>query len=213
MSLWAIVPIKPLRRGKSRLSDNYSEEDRAALNREMLVHTIERLKKVKGVEKILVVSRDPEALSIARNLGAQTLLESGNPGLNLALARASLIAKAYKARGVLVIPADLPLLEPDDVQEMISKVNGKPTVVIAPDRRNEGTNALLVAPPDLIRFDFGPRSYNRHVSHGKHAAAELHIIEKESFALDLDCPDDLEALGDRLPYFTGDEITESFIPS
>jgi len=212
MSLWAIVPIKPLRRGKSRLAKDYSDEDRMNLNREMLVHTIERLKKVKGVEKILVVSRDPEALSVARNLGAQTLLESGNPGLNLALARATLIAKAYKARGVLVIPADLPLLDPDDVQEMISLANGKPAVVIAPDRHNQGTNALLITPPDLIRFDFGQGSYDRHCAHAIKVGADLQVVEKESFALDLDTPDDLEVLGDRLPYFNEEAVTDSYVP-
>ena len=212
MSLWAIVPIKPLRRGKSRLAQEYSEEDRIGLNREMLSHTVERLKKVKGLEKIMVVSRDPEALSVARNLGAQTLLESGNPGLNLAVARACLIAKAYKVRGVLVIPADLPLLDPEDVQEMISMANGKPTVVIAPDRRNEGTNALLVAPPDLIRFDYGKGSFDRHVAHAIRAGADLQVVVKESFALDLDWPEDLELLGDRLPYFNEEAITESFVP-
>jgi len=151
MSLWAIVPIKPLRRGKSRLAKDIPEEERIELNREMLIHTLKRLKQVKGLEKILVVSRDPEALSVAREHGAQTLLESGHPGLNVALERASLVAKAYKVRGVLIIPADLPLLEPEDVPEMIGKVNGKPAVAIAPDRHNEGTNAMLVAPTDLIK--------------------------------------------------------------
>jgi len=212
MSLWAIVPIKPLRRGKSRLAKDYSDEERTKLNREMLVQTVERLQKVKGVEKILVVSRDPEALSIARNLGAQSLLENGNPGLNLALTRASLIAKAYKARGVLIIPADLPLLDPDDVQQMIGLANGKPAVVIAPDRHHEGTNAMLVSPPDLIRFDYGKGSFDRHCAHAIRAGADLQVVEKESFGLDLDWPEDLEALGDRLPYFHEDEITESFVP-
>jgi 2-phospho-L-lactate guanylyltransferase (CobY/MobA/RfbA family) len=113
---------------------------------------------------------------------------------------------------VLVIPADLPLLDPEDVQEMISMANGKPTVVIAPDRRNEGTNALLVAPPDLIRFDYGKGSFDRHVAHAIRAGADLHVVEKESFALDLDWPEDLELLGDRLPYFNEEAITESFVP-
>ncbi|MCB9136191.1 MAG: 2-phospho-L-lactate guanylyltransferase [Anaerolineales bacterium] len=212
MSLWAVVPIKPLRRGKSRLSSKYSEEERMILNREMLRHTIERLQQVKGLEKILVVSRDPEALTVARKMGAQTLLESGNPGLNVALTRASLLAKAYKVRGVLVIPADLPLLEPEDVQEMISMVNGKPAVVIAPDRHHEGTNAMLVAPPDLIKFDYGKGSFERHRDQALRAGADLRIVEKESFSLDLDWPEDLDAVGDRLPYFDEDELTESWVP-
>lgn len=212
MSLWAVVPIKPLRRGKSRLSSRYTEEERMILNREMLRHTIERLQQVKGIEKILVVSRDPEALTVARKMGAQTLLESGNPGLNLALARASLLAKAYKARGIIVIPADLPLLEPDDVQEIIHRVNGKPTVVIVPDRHHEGTNVMLVAPPDVIPFDYGKGSFARHRSHAEEAGVEVQIVEKESIGLDLDWPEDLELVGDRLPYFDEEGMTESWVP-
>lgn len=215
MSLWAVVPIKPLRRGKSRLSSKYSEEERMILNREMLRHTIERLQQVKGLEKILVVSRDPEALTVARKLGAHTLLESGNPGLNMALARASLLAKAYKARGIIVIPADLPLLEPEDVQEMINMVNGKPAVVIAPDRHHEGTNVMLVAPPDLIEFNYGKGSFERHRAEALEAGADLRIVEKESMALDLDWPEDLELVGDRyrLRYFDFEEaVTESWVP-
>lgn len=215
MSLWAVVPIKPLRRGKSRLSSKYSEEERMILNREMLRHTIERLQQVKGLEKILVVSRDPEALTVARKMGAQTLLESGNPGLNMALARASLLAKAYKARGIIVIPADLPLLEPEDVQEMINMVNGKPAVVIAPDRHHEGTNVMLVAPPDLIEFNYGKGSFERHRAEAIEAGADLRIVEKESMALDLDWPEDLELVGDRyrLRYFDFEEaVTESWVP-
>lgn len=215
MSLWAVVPIKPLRRGKSRLSSKYSEEERMILNREMLRHTIERLQQVKGLEKILVVSRDPEALTVARKMGAQTLLESGNPGLNMALARASLLAKAYKARGIIVIPADLPLLEPEDVQEMINMVNGKPAVVIAPDRHHEGTNVMLVAPPDLIEFNYGKGSFERHRAEALEAGADLRIVEKESMALDLDWPEDLELVSDRyrLRYFDIEEaVTESWVP-
>jgi 2-phospho-L-lactate guanylyltransferase len=213
MSLWAVIPIKPLRRGKSRLSSRYSEEERMILNREMLQHTIERLQQVKGLEKILVVSRDPEALTVARKLGAQTLLESGNPGLNMALARASLLAKAYKARGIIVIPADLPLLEPEDIQEMINMVNGKPAVVIAPDRHHEGTNVMLVAPPDLIEFHYGKGSFERHCAEAYEAGADVRIVEKESMGLDLDWPEDLELVGDRLPYFDlEEEMTESWAP-
>lgn len=36
MSIWAILPVKPLRRGKSRLAGALTEEERAALNEELL---------------------------------------------------------------------------------------------------------------------------------------------------------------------------------
>ena len=63
MTLWAIVPVKPLRRGKSRLAGTLSEDKRTELNRALLEHTLETLSVVKEVDEVLVVSRDPNALT------------------------------------------------------------------------------------------------------------------------------------------------------
>ena len=194
MSLWAIVPVKPLRRGKSRLSDVLTEEERIELNKRLLVATVETLKQVKSIDQILVVSRDPEALAAARGAGARTLLENGHPELNVGLTRAAMVASVYKAHGVLVMPADLPLLDPEDVQAMIALSKPAPSVVIAPDRRSEGTNALLLIPPDIIAFDYGPGSFQRHCERARIAGAQLDVIEANSLALDLDVPEDLQLL-------------------
>ena len=198
MSLWAIVPVKPLRRGKSRLSDVLTEDERSELSRRMLMATVETLKKVKSIEHILVVSRDSEALAVARNAGARTLLENGHPELNIGLTRAAMVANAYKAHGVLVLPADLPLLDPEDVRGMIALSKPGPCVVISPDRRNEGTNALLLTPPDVIAFDYGEGSFNRHCERARIAGAHLEVFEADSLALDLDLPEDLDLIGATL---------------
>src|SRR5512142_816581 len=160
MTLWAIVPVKPLRRGKSRLAPAMTDDERAELNRTLLEHTLRTLTGLKEVEQVLVVSRDSEALSLARDLGARTVQEDGAPALNTALRRATVIAQVYASSGVLVIPADLPLLAPDDVLTLLSRATNPPVVVIAPDRRRKGTNALLLAPADLIEYDFGGDSFS-----------------------------------------------------
>ena len=97
MALWAVVPVKPLRRGKSRLSGVLSDEERTSLNRKLLTHTIDTLIELPELEQVLVVSRDPEALALARYRGARTVLEDGAPHLNVALARATVIATTYAA--------------------------------------------------------------------------------------------------------------------
>jgi len=43
MALWAIIPVKPLRRGKSRLAKVMSADKRADLNQYLLEHTIQVL--------------------------------------------------------------------------------------------------------------------------------------------------------------------------
>src|SRR5215212_5940039 len=152
MTLWAIVPVKPLRRGKSRLAGVLSEEQRTELNRNLLQNTLKTLAEIKELEEVLVISRDPAALTIARNYGARTVREDGQPELNTALKRATAIAQVYAIRGVLVLPADLPLVTRDDILTLISRAGEPPVVVIAPDRHGTGTNALLISPAGLIEY-------------------------------------------------------------
>lgn len=198
MALWAIVPVKPLRRGKSRLAGVLSPEERNDLNRRLLTHTLETLNAIPEIEQILVISRDQAALSLAREHGARTVLENGSPELNVALARATIVAKNYATRGLLIVPADLPLISPEDVIAMLDIAVDPPVVVLAPDHRRQGTNALLVCPIGLIEYDFGPGSFQRHCERALQAGARLEILELPSLALDMDMPEDLEMVIEKL---------------
>jgi 2-phospho-L-lactate guanylyltransferase len=198
MTLWTIVPVKPLRRGKSRLSDVLSPDERADLNRSLLVHTLETLTAIPEIEHVLVISRDPGALALAREHGARTVQENGAPELNVALARATLVARSYATRGVLIIPADLPLITPEDVRAMLQRIQEPPVVIVSPDRHRQGTNALLVCPAGLIEYDFGPGSFQRHCERARQAGARLEIFELPSLALDVDLPEDLEKVSEEL---------------
>jgi 2-phospho-L-lactate guanylyltransferase len=202
MTLWAIVPVKPLRRGKSRLSGTLSEDERAHLNQDLLEHTLKTLNELKEVEQVLVVSRDPQALTIARAHGARTVREDGAPHLNTALTRATVVSKVYATSGVLVLPADLPLLSRQDILTLIERSNEPPVVVIAPDRHRKGTNALLISPAGLIEYDFGKDSFRRHCERARRAGARLEIVELPSLGLDLDLPEDLEMI-QKLAAFDG----------
>jgi 2-phospho-L-lactate guanylyltransferase len=204
MTLWAIVPVKPLRRGKSRLANVLSQEERADLNRKLLIHTIDTLTAIPEIEQVLVVSRDQAALALAREHGARTVQEKGAPQLNIALARATVVVKNYVTRGVLIVPADLPLISPEDVRAMLERVQAAPVVVVAPDRHRQGTNALLVCPVGLIDYDFGPDSFQRHCDRAQQAGARLEICELPSLALDVDLPEDLDLVESELN--TGFEI-------
>lgn len=194
MTLWAIVPVKPLRRGKSRLAGVLSEDERTELNRLLLQNTLKTLSELKEVEEVLVISRDPQALTMARNYGARTVREDGQPGLNTALKRATVVAQLYATGGVLVLPADLPLITREDVLTLVGHAGEPPAVVIAPDRHGKGTNALLISPTGLIEYDFGEDSFARHCQRAKEAGARLEIVDLPSLGLDLDLPEDLELI-------------------
>jgi 2-phospho-L-lactate guanylyltransferase len=195
MTIWAIVPVKPLRRGKSRLAGMLTEDQRTRLNRYLLEHTLTTLNNVAEIEHSLVVSRDPAALALTREMGGRTVLEDGAPQFNTAIQRATMVAKAHGAHAVLVLPADIPLLVPSEVQHLLTLGKRPPVVVIAPDRRQDGTNGLFVNPAGLIEYGYGPGSFQRHSERVHLAGARLEIVHSESIGLDLDLPEDLELLG------------------
>ncbi len=200
MTIWAIVPVKPLRRGKSRLAGVLSEEERADLNRHLLQNTVSTLKNIPEIEHVLVVSRDQSALSLARDLGARTVLENGSPQLNVALERATIVAQTYETSGVLILPADLPLITPEDVNRMLEQATDPPVVVVAPDRHRRGTNALLVSPAGLIEYQYGANSFERHCELARDAGARVEVCDLPSLNLDLDVPEDLELIEERLDF-------------
>jgi len=203
MSLWAIVPIKPLRRGKSRLSEILSEKERYKLNHQLFLNTIEVLRGVDEISDILVVSRDSDVLTESREFGVRTVTENGAPELNNALRRASLFSRAFSTEGVLIVPADIPLLTPQDLRDFLSKRTEPPMLVISPDRRRQGTNMLLVDPADLLTFSYGQDSFNRHIALAHSQGADVVIYENERIALDLDIPEDFDLLRAResIPVF------------
>ena len=194
MIVWAIVPIKPLRHSKSRLSAVLSRDERARLSQRLLIDTLQVLRNESAIDRTLVVSRDSKALALARNFDARTVTERGHPELNQALQRATIVAQSYGVSAVFVLPADLPLLSQKDVKRLLKPLGEGPLVVIAPDRKGRGTNALLVAPPGLIEYEFGADSFDQHVALARAAGARLEIVRLRNLGLDLDEPEDLGLL-------------------
>ena len=191
MTTWAIVPVKPMRRAKSRLGSVLGADERLALSREMLNRVLEALVGVPEIERTLLVSRDSEAMALARHHGARTLSERPPIDLNQALQQATRAAVGSGASAVLVVPADLPLVTADDLRELVSLAESPPVVVIAPDRRQAGTNALLASPAGLIEYAFGPSSFDRHRALALAAGARVLVCDRPGLALDLDLPEDL----------------------
>lgn len=194
MALWAIVPVKPLRRNKTHLSEILTEDERSELNHRLLVQTINILKSTPQIENILVISKDDRALTVARDHGARTVLEPGDSRLNLSLARATVIAKTYSMQGVLILPADLPFLTKEDITVLLQKAHDPPVIVIVPDRYQQETNALLVCPAGLIDYEFGPGSFSRHCERAREINARLEICDLPSLALNINLPEDLEEI-------------------
>lgn len=191
MSLWVIVPVKPFVRAKSRLSEVLAPEERSQLAEGLLRHVLGVVRQVPQVTGTLVISRDSKAHSVAREMGAYTVMESGTPELNSALMRATQVVASWKGGGVLILPADLPFIEPADVSTLVQMGKNMNTVVLATDEQGDGTNAMLVRPPGFIQYSYGPGSFRRHMAEAEAQGATVKIYESPRLALDIDLPEDL----------------------
>ncbi len=192
MSLWVIIPVKPLKNAKSRLSPVLLPEQRYQLAQAMFRHVLSVTTTVETVTGVLVISRDTKALAIARELGAKTLQEGSLSNLNPALLRATMVVKSWRADAVLILPADLPFITAEDVRAMIQLAD-EDSLVIATDRADDGTNALLVRPPGAIEYEYGSGSFTRHKRSAEAAGLAVSVYGTERTALDLDVPEDLES--------------------
>jgi len=194
MCLWAIVPVKPLRRGKSRLSGILTEDERTYLNYTMLANTLKTLAAVSEIECTLVISRDAGALALARDLKARTVKEDGSSNLNLALKRATIVAQFFSAESILILPADLPLITPTSIRSFIQSSGDPPVLAISPDRRMNGTNAMLTNPAGIVEYSFGEGSFHKHVNQAHRYNIRVEVCNIPEIGLDLDTPEDLDYL-------------------
>ena len=191
MSLWAIIPVKPLKNAKSRLAPVLLPEQRFELAQAMLRHVLSVTTAISQVTGVLVISRDTKALAIARESGAKSLQEGAMSNLNPALMRATMVVKSWRADAVLILPADLPFVNADDICGMIQRAVDR-SIVIATDKSRDGTNALLVRPAGAIAFEYGSGSFERHIRLAESAGLQALVYESERLSLDIDLPDDLE---------------------
>jgi coenzyme F420-0:L-glutamate ligase/coenzyme F420-1:gamma-L-glutamate ligase len=199
MTLFAVVPVKHLIGTKSRLKPILNAPGRAGLTIYMMKNVLTGLKGAE-VEHVCVVSPDPVVLQYAEAEGA-TPLPQESQGLNSALEEARDWAVEKGATALLIFPADLPLLRAADVRAVLEEAEGDedPLVVVAPDTTGEGTNALLLRPPDAIPFLFGQNSFDAHLGAAREREIPTRVCEQVRLAFDLDTTDDLTRFGGAQP--------------
>ncbi len=204
MSVVAIIPVRSLTTGKTRLGSVLGRSERYQLNARFLSHTL-RVTEAFAVSTV-VVSRCAEALQFARSCGVGHLFEVTRGGLNPALTNASKMARARGAVRIVILPADLPFVCTDDLHALVSHA-GRAGATIAPDQRRDGTNALCVPAGHSFRFQFGVSSFFKHKYEAENVGLNMIVISRPSLAFDIDLPADfsrLQALEgrDRDTHFT-----------
>lgn len=198
MTICAAVPVKDLVNAKQRLIPALSGARRRQLARAMLEDVLQVL--VEALPgSVLVVTTDPEVQAVARAYHAECLIESANRGHTEAVAFAQREASIRGASCFLTLPGDVPCTTAEEVRAVFQALPSGPGVVFVPSRSGFGTNAALLAPPDVMSLKFGEPSFDNHVAAARAAGLSPHVLTLRGIGLDVDAPDDLALLVDRGP--------------
>lgn len=187
----AIIPVGSLEGAKSRLGAVLDAEERRDLAEVFARRTISAAMVTPGISETFVITPDDAVRQLAMDLGVRPLRQRSS-GLNDGLREARVEALAAGAEAIIVLPIDLPRISPEAIGLVTSALDGRtgPVVAIVADRHDRGTNALLLAPPDVIDFCFGGDSHDAHV--GAAQAVGAFVVEIDSpLRLDVDTADDL----------------------
>ena len=185
----AIVPMKPLSKGKSRLGKLLSAEQRADLALGMLRRVLLAIKAA-SVETIWVVGGDERVRRMTLNLGGNLIEELGRD-LNDTLKKAFELA-FEQGSSALYVAGDLPFLKPGDIISMIQSSRRRGNVTLAPARRDGGTNAILVPLGVPLQPELGQGSFMKHLTQAARLETSVAINSSPGLGFDLDIVDDLE---------------------
>jgi 2-phospho-L-lactate/phosphoenolpyruvate guanylyltransferase len=192
MSIWVIIPVKHLHDSKHRLAHLLSPDERAGLIYQFLERILTVLTHAQAIDHVLVVTGDPVVTALAQEKGAGVLVEAKPKGLNPAVNLGVKRAIAEGAGAVLVLPADLPFVRPDDIESMVNTLtgHGRPLMAISGDELEDGTNALLLAPPGGFTFQYGPGSFQAHLEEAHTRDRTAIIVNAPGLRFDLDTESD-----------------------
>jgi len=199
VTTFAVLPVKHFATGKRRLADGLGNGTRRALVEAMVTDVLIALRRARRIDETLVVTGEAAMEAIAHGYDAGTVLDPDDAGHDEAAAIGVREAVARGARRVLLVPGDCPALDPREVDALLTRAPAPtPEVVIIPNRHGDGTNGLLLTPPDIIVPSFGEGSCRRHVQAAETAGAVVRVEALPSLVLDVDTVDDLAALREAL---------------
>lgn len=193
-AVWAVVPAKSFRRGKSRLAPVLADEERAELARVLLTHVLAALRESGAIAGVLVATDGDDVAEIAARAGAAVLRDGAPASLAAVVDGALRDVAARGAEAALVLMADLPRIDADDVRALVRALD-EAEAVIAPDAGGRDTNALAIAPPTAIATCFGSgESFGEHCAAARAGGLRVMVVKRDGVARDVDGPGDLERL-------------------
>jgi len=193
----AVVPIKGLAAGKSRLEGTLDRARLETLCLAMMEDVVAALLATPSLDRVVVATPDAAAAEAATRLGAETFL-GPDPGLNAAIESATARLQRAGAELVMTVLGDVAAADAHDFERLVDETRALArgtrgaAVGLAP-AADGGTAALVRLPPDVIDARFGTESAALHRAECKSRDVPLCEIDLPSLRIDLDRVADVEA--------------------
>lgn len=188
----AIVPVKGLAEAKKRLANYLGPGERKRLVLAMLIDVLSALHRSRMFVEVLVISPD-ESLAREVSRSDSSFVRQSGTGLNSAVHQAVQLALDREVFAITTVLADLPLLEPRDLEELVQISRETPRVVLVPSSKG-GTNIMLRAPPDVVVTSYGRWSYARHLRSAQQKGVAAYSVSNPRISFDVDTVEDLGTL-------------------
>jgi 2-phospho-L-lactate/phosphoenolpyruvate guanylyltransferase len=192
LAVYAVVPVKTLADSKRRLSAVFTPQERKELTLAMLEDVLNALQS-SVVDETVIVGEDLAVEQVAKKFGASYLSANG-ASLNSAIEEATSWCMKKGSESVLVLPADVPLLDAKDINRIVELGKGGGLAVVLSPSQNWGTNALYQNPPKMIPACFGPKSFLNHIREAYCKGISVRLHFSSGLATDIDSAEDLEKL-------------------
>jgi 2-phospho-L-lactate/phosphoenolpyruvate guanylyltransferase len=188
-----LVPIKETSLAKQRLASILDQPSRTELAHAMLDDVLSTLQAWKNRPAVGVVTGDPYAVSLAEKYGFDIIPDSENPGETGAIEMATRLCLERGEESTLVIPADIPLVEAWELDEILKRAPREGTVLV-PAGDGRGTNAAFRRPANLFPLRFGNDSFKPHRAAAEAVGKPCIVLPLPGIAVDVDHPSDLQQI-------------------
>jgi 2-phospho-L-lactate/phosphoenolpyruvate guanylyltransferase len=195
MACAAILPVKRFGNAKQRLRESLGAGARQALASAMFADVLGALSHSSLIDTVLIVSGEREVSDLALEREVVLIGDETEKGQSAAALTGIARAAALGYDSALLVPGDTPLLDPLEVDTLISNAAVSDLeVVIVPDRHGHGTNAVLLDPSGPFQPQFGPGSLERHTEQARDRGLRFEVQAIPSLAIDVDTGEDLAEL-------------------
>jgi len=188
-----LIPVKNSQSAKQRLASILDQPARTQLAQAMLHDVSSALAQWHNRPAVALVTNDPFAIKLAQEYNFEVIPDPINPGETGAIEMATLICEQRGLEFSLVIPADIPLIEAWELEEILKQAPPVGTVLV-PAADGRGTNAAFRRPAGLFPLRFGNDSFKPHLAAAQATGKPCIVMQSPGIAVDVDNPEDLQRL-------------------